>query len=88
MKFDKNTIIGFSLMLIMLIGFSWYQTDIQRDQAIAEQARLDSLAKAEILNPKPAEVAPTMCRPLKPNCQTRQIRQLWPLQLETSTVCS
>ena len=60
MKFDKNTIIGFSLMLIMLIGFSWYQTDIQRDQAIAEQARLDSLAKAEILNPKPAEVAPTM----------------------------
>ncbi len=56
MKFDKNTIIGFALMLIMLIGFSWYQTNIQKEQAIAEQARLDSLAQAEILNPKPVEL--------------------------------
>jgi YidC/Oxa1 family membrane protein insertase len=45
MKFDKNTIIGFALMIIMLLAFTWYQTNEQK-AVMKEQARLDSLAMA------------------------------------------
>lgn len=45
MKFDRNTAIGFGLMIALLLGFSIYQTSLQKEQQIAEQARLDSLAK-------------------------------------------
>lgn len=55
MKFDKNTVIGFTLMVVLLIGFAWYQNGELKKQAEAEQARLDSLAKVEASQPKPAE---------------------------------
>ncbi len=49
-------------MLLLLIGFSWYQTNLQKDFAIVEQARLDSLANIEALNPKPV-VTPESAAP-------------------------
>ncbi|MBL0317402.1 MAG: hypothetical protein IPP69_17210 [Flavobacteriales bacterium] len=57
MRFDKNTVIGFTLMVVLLIGFAWYQNGEMKKQAEAEQARLDSLAKVEAANPKPSEPA-------------------------------
>lgn len=56
MKFDKNTVIGFTLMVLLLVGFAWYQNGEMKKQAEAEQARLDSLARVEAANPQPAEV--------------------------------
>lgn len=60
MKFDKNTVIGFTLMVVLLIGFAWYQNGEMKKQAEAEQARLDSLAKVEAANPKPSEPTQTI----------------------------
>jgi len=54
MRFDKNTIIGLLLMVVLLIGFSWYQSGVQREQAAAEQAKLDSLAKVQASQPPKA----------------------------------
>ena len=47
MKFDKNTAIGFTMMILLLLGFSWYQAGQQKKQREAEQATLDSLAKVQ-----------------------------------------
>ena len=47
---NKNTLTGFVLIALVLIGFSWWsQKEANEQQAIAqaEQARLDSIAKAE-----------------------------------------
>ena len=63
MKFDKNTIIGFLLMLLLLIGFSWYQTNLQKELAIAEQSKLDSLALVEAMNPKSLVAEPQSLTP-------------------------
>lgn len=52
MKFDKNTIIGGILMVLLLVGFSWYQGDQMKKRAAAEQLQLDSLAKIEAAKPK------------------------------------
>lgn len=57
MKFDKNTVIGFTLMIIMLVAFTWYQTN-QQKAAMMEQARLDSLALANAPQPDPNVTAP------------------------------
>ena len=55
MKLDKNTIIGFSLLLVLFIGYFWYNAS-QRNEALAreedkqkevEKIRKDSIAKAE-----------------------------------------
>ncbi len=56
MKFDKNTIIGFALMIIMLVAFTWYQTN-QQKAAMLEQQRLDSLALANAPAPAPSNTA-------------------------------
>ena len=60
MRFDKNTIIGLLLMVVLLIGFSWYQSGVQREQAAAEQAKLDSLAKVQASQPP---IAPPVTAP-------------------------
>ncbi len=44
MKFDKNTAIGFTLMILMLLGFSWYQANEQEKLRETQQAALDSAA--------------------------------------------
>ena len=52
---NKNTLTGFVLIAIVLIGFSWWsQNEASKQQAAAqaEQARLDSIAKA---NPQPKD---------------------------------
>ncbi len=55
MKLDKNTVIGFSLLLVLFIGYFWYNAS-QRNEALAkaedkqkevEKARKDSIAKVE-----------------------------------------
>jgi YidC/Oxa1 family membrane protein insertase len=57
MKFDKNTVIGFALMVLMLLGFMYYQTKQAHLQQVAEQQLQDSLAKVEAARPKPAPTA-------------------------------
>jgi YidC/Oxa1 family membrane protein insertase len=56
MRFDKNTAIGFALMILLLLGFSFYQSNVLKKEQEAEQLRLDSLAKVEAAMPKPAEI--------------------------------
>lgn len=46
MNFDRNTIIGLVLMVLLVIGFSWFTAP--SPQEVAEQRRLDSLARVEI----------------------------------------
>jgi len=53
MKFDKNTVIGFALMVLMLLGFMFYTTKQQQEEQIAKQHLADSLAKVEAAKPKP-----------------------------------
>jgi YidC/Oxa1 family membrane protein insertase len=55
MRFDKNTAIGFALMILLLLGFSFYQSSVLKQEQEAEQARLDSLAKIEAAQPKIVE---------------------------------
>ena len=43
---NKNTIIGFVLIGVIMFGFSWYQSRQYREQAAA-QAQLDSIAMVE-----------------------------------------
>lgn len=45
---NKNSVIGFILIGIVLFGFSWYQSRQYKKQA-AERARLDSIARVENL---------------------------------------
>ena len=58
MRFDKNTIIGLLLMVLLLIGFSWYKSGVQKEQAAQEQARLDSLAQVQAQQPPVAPATP------------------------------
>jgi YidC/Oxa1 family membrane protein insertase len=60
MRFDKNTAIGFALMILLLLGFSFYQSSVMKQEQEAEQARLDSLAKIEAAQPKMAESTPVV----------------------------
>lgn len=48
MNFDKNTIIGFVLLVAMMIGFTWYQGNLQKEQMIADQMMADSLRKVAV----------------------------------------
>ncbi|MFZ4784653.1 MAG: membrane protein insertase YidC [Flavobacteriales bacterium] len=52
---DRNTIIGFLLMILLVIGFAWFNTPSPEEAA--EQLRLDSLARVE-QEQKKALVAP------------------------------
>lgn len=61
MRFDKNTAIGFALMVLLLLGFSFYQTSVMKEQQEAEQLKLDSLAKLEALNP-PVNIEPPVAQ--------------------------
>lgn len=45
---NKNSIIGFSLIAVILVGFSWYQSRQYKKQAEI-QARQDSIARVEML---------------------------------------
>lgn len=45
MKFDRNTVVGFSLLAILFIFYFTYNTK-QQKAAMAEQARQDSIARA------------------------------------------
>ena len=50
MKFDKNTIIGFSLLAVLFIAFFWINSRDQKTyqaQQLKERARLDSIAKIQ-----------------------------------------
>jgi YidC/Oxa1 family membrane protein insertase len=53
MKFDKNTAIGFTLMILLLLGFSWYQANEQEKLRETQQAALDSAAAATPAAPGP-----------------------------------
>ena len=47
---DKNSIIGFVLIGLILFGFTWYQSGVARKQAEYQaeyQAQLDSVARAD-----------------------------------------
>ena len=43
---NKNTIIGFLLIGVIMFGFTWYQSRQYQDQMEA-QAQLDSIARVE-----------------------------------------
>ena len=45
---NKNTIIGFVLIGVIMFGFSWYQSKQYKEQ-MAAQAQLDSIAMVEQL---------------------------------------
>ena len=49
---NKNTILGFVLIGIILIGFSWYNTKVFNEQQRA-QFVADSIARAEALKNAP-----------------------------------
>src|SRR5579875_3718474 len=55
MNFDRNTIVGFIVLAILFIGFFWYtrQEQMKLQEQRAEQARIDSIAKAKqiVANP-------------------------------------
>lgn len=58
MKFDKNTAIGFTLMILLLLGFSWYQANEQEKLRQSQQASLDSaavVAPAPVTVPEPSQ---------------------------------
>lgn len=63
MNFDKNTVIGFALMVLMLIGFTWYNAKTTQELQAIEAAKQDSLARVEALNPTPPPVAPEQQAP-------------------------
>jgi YidC/Oxa1 family membrane protein insertase len=52
MKFDKNTAIGFVLMILLLLGFAWYQAGQQEKIQKEQQAVLDSTAAAAPVTPE------------------------------------
>lgn len=56
---DKNTITGFILIAILLIGFSYYNQDQYTEQA-AQQARQDSIALVEQARAKKKAVADSL----------------------------
>ena len=60
MKFDKNTAIGFTLMILLLLGFSWYQANEQEKTRASQQAALDSAAVA---TPSPVAETPVAIAP-------------------------
>ena len=45
---NKNTIVGFVLIGVILFGFTWFQSK-QYEKQVAYQAQLDSIARAERL---------------------------------------
>ncbi len=65
MKFDKNTAIGFTLMILLLLGFSWYQAKEQEKLQQEQQAALDSVATStpNISIPPSVEPAATLDNP-------------------------
>ena len=71
MKFDKNTAIGFTMMILLLLGFTWYQADLQKKQREEEQATLDSLAREQA------------AAPATPIASTPELQQLQPAALDT-----
>ncbi|MFN0032076.1 MAG: membrane protein insertase YidC [Flavobacteriales bacterium] len=52
MKFDKNTLIGGGLMVLLILGFVWYQNVQMKERAAIEQQQLDSLSRVQALMPK------------------------------------
>ncbi|MBN8864269.1 MAG: membrane protein insertase YidC [Sphingobacteriales bacterium] len=54
MKFDRNTVIGFGLLAIMLFGFFYFNSK-EKANYMREQARKDSIANAS--RPKPDTLA-------------------------------
>ncbi len=55
---DKNSIIGFVLIGVILFGFTWYQAGVSRKQMEYQaqyQAQLDSIARADSLASRAAE---------------------------------
>lgn len=56
MNMDRNTIIGFLLMILLVIGFAWFNTPSPEEAA--EQLRLDSLARVEQEQKKALEAPP------------------------------
>ena len=58
MKFDKNTAIGFTLMILLLLGFSWYQANEQEKLRQSQQAALESAAAVIPSEPAPVSEQP------------------------------
>lgn len=77
MKFDKNTAIGFTLMILLLLGFSWYQAKEQEKLQQEQQAAIDSVAKSTPNIPTPPSVEPvaTLDNPSKDSLQTALANQ-------------
>ena len=49
MRFDKNTIIGFLLISLILLGFSWYNQTVQEKNIIENAKNLTVKAKEDSL---------------------------------------
>ena len=47
MKFDKNTVIGLSLMLLIAVGFSWYSAKNKAEAAANAPQPTEQTAQAE-----------------------------------------
>ena len=56
---DKNSIIGFVLIGLILFGFTWYQSK-QMNKQMEVQAQLDSIARAEALERAALDSAATL----------------------------
>ena len=47
MKLDKNTIIGFSLLLVLFIGFFWYNSSMQMEAQARQERANDSTRRVK-----------------------------------------
>ncbi len=56
MGFDRNTVIGFALLAILLFGYFFYTSKTQQAQLKIEQARKDSIARLQQLKDTSAVV--------------------------------
>ena len=57
MKFDKNTVIGLSLMLLIAVGFSWYSAKNKAEAAANAPKQTEQTAQNES-TPAPHPVEP------------------------------
>jgi YidC/Oxa1 family membrane protein insertase len=71
MKFDKNTVIGISLMILLVVGFMWYQVPSAEEtrarltqDSLAQVANLEKAKQAEMLANQQAQQAADPSQPM------------------------